>query len=105
HSPTLHDALPISSGATTRSCSRAVASDLALDDRTLLVELQSLGVRVEDEDGGAMPARRGGAGPSDALFLWVRGLPLTVPRHAGFVDRSPYTLRVHDGSARLYRAG
>ena len=82
-----------------------MASDLALDDRTLLVELQSLGVRVEDEDGGAMPARRGGAGPSDALFLWVRGLPLTVPRHAGFVDRSPYTLRVHDGSARLYRAG
>ena len=50
----------------------------ALDDRRLLVELQSLGVRVEEEDADALPGRRGGAGPSDALFLWVRGLPLTV---------------------------
>ena len=58
---------------------------LELDDRRLLVELQSLGVRVVDETTDAMPARRGGAGPSDALFLWVRGLPLTVPAHAGFV--------------------
>jgi radical SAM protein (TIGR04043 family) len=76
---------------------------LGLDDRTLLVELQSLGVRIEDEDSGAMPARRGGAGPSDALFLWVRGLPLTVPRHAQFVDRSPYTVRARGRSTVLYR--
>ena len=55
---------------------------MTLDDRRLLVELQSLGVRVVDEDAGALPGRRGGAGPSDALFLWVRGLPLTVPAHA-----------------------
>ena len=41
-----------------------------------------------------MPGRRGGAGPSDAMFLWVRGLPLTVPSHAAFVDASPYTVRV-----------
>ena len=43
-----------------------------LDDRQLLVELQSLGVRVIDETSGPLPGRLGGAGPSDALFLWVR---------------------------------
>jgi radical SAM protein (TIGR04043 family) len=74
-----------------------------LDERQLLVELQSLGVRVEDDTPGAMPSRRGGAGPSDALFVWVRGLPLTVPRHASFVARSPYTLHVTEAGATLYR--
>jgi radical SAM protein (TIGR04043 family) len=77
---------------------------LALDDRRLLVELQSLGVRVVDETSSdAMPDRRGGAGPSDALFLWVRGLPLTVPAHASFVDVSPYTLRRRGRRATLWR--
>jgi radical SAM protein (TIGR04043 family) len=77
--------------------------DLDLDDRRLLVELQSFGVRVEELDDGALPGRRGGAGPSDALFLWVRGLPLTVPQHAAFVDVSPYTLRIEGRRASLYR--
>lgn len=75
----------------------------ALDDRRLLVELQSLGVRVIDETSGPLPGRLGGAGPSDALFLWVRGLPLTVPSHAAFVDASPYTVRVDGRRATLYR--
>jgi radical SAM protein (TIGR04043 family) len=90
-----------------RSCSRAVADGALrlpdLDERQLLVELQSVGVRVEDDTGDAMPSRRGGAGPSDALFLWVRGLPLTVPRHASFVASSPYTLHLTDAGATLYR--
>jgi radical SAM protein (TIGR04043 family) len=76
---------------------------LELDDRRLLVELQSLGVRVVEKDAGALPGRRGGAGPSDALFLWVRGLPLTVPAHADFVSVSPYTLRKEGRKASLYR--
>jgi radical SAM protein (TIGR04043 family) len=76
---------------------------LDLDDRQLLVELQSLGVRVVEEDADAAPTRRGGAGPSDALFLWVRGLPLTVPAHADFVDASPYTLRKAGRKAQLFR--
>ena len=76
---------------------------LDLDERQLLVELQSLGVRVDDEQEDTLPGRRGGAGPSDALFLWVRGLPLTVPKHAAFVSSSPYTLRLSDGAATLYR--
>ena len=78
---------------------------MALDDRQLLVELQSLGVRVVDETAGTMPGRRGGAGPSDAMFLWVRGLPLTVPSHAAFVDASPYVIRVTGRRATLYRDG
>jgi radical SAM protein (TIGR04043 family) len=76
---------------------------LSLDDRQLLVELQSLGVRMVDETEGLLPGRRGGAGPSDALFLWVRGLPLTVPSHAAFVDASPYTVHVDGRRASLYR--
>src|SRR3954454_8019542 len=76
---------------------------LSLDDRQLLVELQSLGVRVIDETAGPLPGRLGGAGPSSALFLWVRGLPLTVPSHAGYVSASPYTVRVAGKRASLYR--
>jgi radical SAM protein (TIGR04043 family) len=82
---------------------RPARRDLDLDDRRLLVELQSFGVRVEERHDGALPGRRGGAGPSDALFLWVRGLPLTVPQHAAFVDASPYTLRIEGRRASLYR--
>lgn len=74
---------------------------LDLDDRRLLVELQSYGVRVEE--GAGVPGRRGGAGPSDALFLYVRGLPLTVPQHAGYVDASPYTLRLDGAKPTLFR--
>ncbi len=80
-----------------------------LDERRLLVELQSLGVHVQDDtrDGGwgaGRPGhRRGGAGPSDALFLWVRGLPLTVPWQAWFVKRSPYTIHVTEDGTNLYR--
>jgi radical SAM protein (TIGR04043 family) len=75
-----------------------------LDERQLLVELQSLGVHVYDETGsGAWSGRRGGAGPSDALFMWVRGLPLTVPWQAAFVERSPYRVHVTDSGAALYR--
>jgi radical SAM protein (TIGR04043 family) len=81
-------------------------ADRALDieDRRLLVELQSLGVRVEDASGAnGIPGRRGGAGPSDAGFVWVRGLPLTVPMHSRFARQSPYRLRLGKRSAKLFR--
>jgi len=84
----------------------ADAAATPLDDRRLLVELQSLGVRVHDErDAAALPGRRGGAGPADAGFLYVRGLPLTVPMHARYVRASPYTLHVDDRGARILREG
>jgi radical SAM protein (TIGR04043 family) len=74
---------------------------LDVDDRRLLVELQSLGVRVQDETGDGVQGRRGGAGPADAGFIYVRGLPLTVPMHAGYASESPYTLHLTDNGARL----
>jgi radical SAM protein (TIGR04043 family) len=83
-----------------------------LDERQLLVELQSLGVNVQDDTdpaggsgapGRGVGGRRAGAGPSDALFMWVRGLPLTVPWQAAFVTRSPYTVHITDEDTLLYR--
>jgi len=76
---------------------------LALDDRRLLVELQSLGVRVDDARSNPeeIQGRRGGAGPSDLGFMWVRGLPLTVPMHGDVAARSPYTLRITDAGGEL----
>jgi radical SAM protein (TIGR04043 family) len=65
------------------------------DLRTLAVELQSLGVRTV----GGSPreeTRAGGAGPSDAGFLWIDDTPLTVPVHGDYVNASPYELVMHD---------
>jgi radical SAM protein (TIGR04043 family) len=79
-------------------------STLALDDRRLLVELQSLGVRVDDArtNPTEIQGRRGGAGPSDLGFMWIRGLPLTVPMHDDLAARSPYTLRITDAGGELW---
>lgn len=79
-------------------------STLALDDRRLLVELQSLGVRVDDArtNPTELQGRRGGAGPSDLGFMWIRGLPLTVPMHDDLAARSPYTLRITDAGGELW---
>lgn len=79
-------------------------STLALDDRRLLVELQSLGVRVDDArtNPTELQGRRGGAGPTDLGFMWIRGLPLTVPMHDDLAARSPYTLRITDAGGELW---
>ncbi len=61
---------------------------MSVDVKTLAVELQSLGVRTVAAQG----ARAGGAGPSDAGFLWIDGAPLTVPVGGDYVARSPYEL-------------
>ena len=68
----------------------------APDLRTLAVELQSYGVRTTDPGN----TRRGGAGPSDAGFLWINDTPLTVPVHAEFAASSPYEL-VMAGNGRI----
>jgi len=84
----------------------AVVEHLDIDDRRLLVELQSLGVRICDErtdpEARGIESRRGGAGPSDAGFIWVRGLPLTVPVHSEYVGKSPYVLRLTDEGGELW---
>ena len=60
----------------------ASTATVPLDDRRLVVELQSLGVRVEDETGGGCRGAAAGPGPSDAGFLWVRGLNKTTSQGA-----------------------
>ena len=35
--------------------------------------------------------------------MYVRGLPLTVPQHAAYVNGSPYTLRLDSAKPSLYR--
>ena len=79
---------------------------MSVDIKTLAVELQSLGVRtrVPTEPGDT---RAGGAGPSDAGFLWVDGAPLTVPVHGDYVAKSPYELILgaNGRSGTLYRSG
>lgn len=75
-----------------------------IDIRVLAVELQSLGVRTV---GGAPreETRAGGAGPSDAGFVWFDGAPLTVPVHGDYVASSPFEVRMKDSgeSGTLFR--
>lgn len=76
----------------------------AFDIRVLAVELQSLGVRTI----GGVPreeTRAGGAGPSDAGFVWFDGAPLTVPVHGDYVASSPFEVRMAASgeSGTLYR--
>lgn len=79
---------------------------MSVDIKILAVELQSLGVRtiVPTAPGDT---RAGGAGPSDAGFLWVDGAPLTVPVHGDYVAKSPYELILgaNGRSGKLYRSG
>ncbi|MCA1820429.1 MAG: MSMEG_0568 family radical SAM protein [Pseudonocardia sp.] len=64
---------------------------------SLIMDLQSLGLRVET----ALETRRGGAGPSDSGMLWIEGVPVTVPTQ----DQSPYVLKAEDDGHGIYRDG
>lgn len=66
----------------------------------LVVELQSYGVRVEDE---GIEGRRGGAGPSDAGMVYVDGIPITFPFTADYVTNSPYAVRREGAGWALFR--
>lgn len=79
---------------------------MSVDIKTLAVELQSLGVRTTVPTAPG-DTRAGGAGPSDAGFLWVDGAPLTVPVHGDYVAKSPYELILgaNGRSGTLYRSG
>ncbi len=59
----------------------------------LKVALQSRGLRGA---GGLTSRRAGGAGPSDALALFIGDLVASVPVGARYVRRSPYTLKRAD---------
>jgi len=83
------------------STTHAVAG--GFDIKTLAVELQTMGVRTRE----AVEGRQGGAGPSDAGFVWIDGAPLTVPVNGDYVSRSPYELVMHSSgkAGRLLRDG
>lgn len=69
---------------------------------SLIMELQSVGLRVETD---LETSRRGGAGPSDSGMLWIEGVPVTVPTHGEAAARSPYSLLAEDGGQGIYRDG
>lgn len=68
---------------------------------SLLVELQSYGVRVETPIEG----RRGGAGPADAGMVYIDGFPVTIPFAAEYATRSPFVLRGDGDMWAVYRDG
>ncbi|AEA27243.1 Radical SAM domain protein [Pseudonocardia dioxanivorans CB1190] len=64
----------------------------------LIMELQSVGLRIETE---LETKRTGGAGPSDSGMLWIEGVPVTVPPSTS----SPYALLAEDEGQGIYRDG
>ena len=76
-----------------------------LPNHFLLTELQSLGMRLTDENGAA--SRRGGAGPSDHKAIRVAGQTVMVPIHTEGARHSPFTASApdRDGAAMLLRDG
>jgi len=71
-------------------------------DGALLADLQAMGLAPE-VDTGAMPGRRGGAGPSDHRALSLGGTTVMVPMRGR--GRSPYRLRVVANDDGLPDAG
>lgn len=67
----------------------------------LIMELQSVGLRVEAE----LETRRGGAGPTDSGMLWVEGVAVTVPTLSRAALASPYVLKWEDAGYGIYRDG
>jgi radical SAM protein (TIGR04043 family) len=66
---------------------------------TLLTELQSWGVRIEQ----GLEGRRGGAGPADAGMVYIEGTPVTFPFISEYVSDSPFVLRLEGEDWSLYR--
>src|SRR3989304_4265659 len=66
---------------------------------TLLAEVQSRGVRVED----ILEARASGAGPADAGMVYIEGVPVTFPYISEFVEESPFLIRREGDDWGLYR--
>jgi radical SAM protein (TIGR04043 family) len=78
-----------------------VARPAAATVASLIIELQSVGLRVEVP----VETRLGGAGPSDSGMLWIEGVPATVPTQTEDARRSPYVLKAEDDGQGIYRDG
>ncbi len=70
-----------------------------LELKRLVTELQSLGLRIENE----ILSRKGGAGPAEGGNLLIGSRPVSVPMGSPFVARSPYTLRKVKEEFRICR--
>lgn len=79
---------------------------LSLSDRTLLTELQSVGLRLENPSAGAS-SRRGGAGPSDHKAISIDGHTVMIPVHTAPAWESPFVADEPDihGFSTLRRKG
>lgn len=69
------------------------------DARSLMTELQSRGLRLEDPGAGAA-SRRGGAGPSDHKAVTVDGVTLMVPVHTASAFSSPFVAEAPGADGR-----
>ena len=67
----------------------------------IITELQSRGVRV----GQGILHRKGGAGPAEAGFLLIGGIPVSVPVHGPYVSNSPYAVEKQKGQDLLLNRG
>lgn len=67
----------------------------------IITELQSLGTHVHE----TTHQRRGGAGPAEAGYLLVKGLPVSVPMSSQYVSKSPYFLKNSEGNTLLFKDG
>src|SRR3954468_3825747 len=67
----------------------------------LLIELQSVGLRVE----ARLETRRGGAGPTASGMPWIEGVAVTVPTESAQARVSPYALKWEDAGYGIYRDG
>ena len=65
----------------------------------IITELQSLGLRFQERP----LQRRGGAGPAEAGFILVEGIPVSVPVIGQYVSRSPYFLKNRNDHTFLFK--
>jgi len=65
----------------------------------LITEIQCQGIHVHEEIIG----RNGGAGPAEGRAFLVNGIPVSVPIAAGYVSRSPFSLKETDSGYYLLK--
>jgi radical SAM protein (TIGR04043 family)/putative N-acetyltransferase (TIGR04045 family) len=70
-----------------------------LPTRTIVTELQSLGLRL----GVSLLKRKGGAGPAEGGTIVVAGRAISVPTGSHYVVRSPFELRNIDGVFWIFK--
>lgn len=68
-----------------------------MNKQQLIVELQTHGLKLEQETGAA--GRKGGAGPSDHKAVTIDGTTIMVPIYNSPAAQSPYSIEMHPDQA------